>query len=52
MDNYLIDLHTHTNCSTHAYSTLEENIAAAKKRGIVAIAITNHGPAIPDGPHI
>lgn len=52
MNKYLIDLHTHTNCSTHAYSTLEENIAAAKKKGIVAIAITNHGPAIPDGPHI
>jgi putative hydrolase len=52
MNKYLIDLHTHTNCSTHAYSTLEENIAAAKKRGLLAIAVTNHGPAIPDGPHV
>jgi putative hydrolase len=52
MNKYLIDLHTHTNCSTHAYSTLEENISAAKKKGLEAIAITNHGPAIPDGPHI
>ena len=27
---YLIDLHVHSNASSHAYSTVEELIAAAK----------------------
>lgn len=48
----LVDTHTHTNASTHAYSTLEENIAHAKKVGLEAIAMTNHAPAMPDSPHI
>lgn len=48
----LVDTHTHTNASTHAYSTLEENVAIAKKKGLEAIAITNHGPKVPDAPHI
>lgn len=46
-----VDTHTHTNISHHAYSTLEENIAAAKRRGMEGIAITNHGPEIGDGAH-
>lgn len=48
---YLIDLHTHTNVNPHAYSTLGENILEAKKKGMKVIAITNHGPALPDSPH-
>ena len=43
------DTHTHTNVSQHAFSTLEENIAFAKKSGLEAIAVTNHGPALGDG---
>ena len=42
-----IDLHTHTIISGHAYSTLKENIEAAKARGLEAFAVTDHGPAMP-----
>lgn len=45
------DLHIHTIASGHAYSTIEEYVAQAKKIGLKAIAITDHGPAMPGGPH-
>ncbi|WP_432205255.1 phosphatase (plasmid) [Cetobacterium somerae] len=51
MKNYKIDLHIHTNVNPHAFSTLEENIKAAAKKGMDIIAITNHGPALQDTPH-
>lgn len=43
------DLHTHTNVSAHAYSTLLENAKYAAETGMEAIAMTNHAPGIPDG---
>ncbi|MDL2301947.1 phosphatase [Lachnospiraceae bacterium OttesenSCG-928-D06] len=43
------DLHTHTNVSQHAYSTIHENVLAAKEKGFVAIGITDHGPEMMDG---
>lgn len=49
--NFLIDMHTHTNTTPHAYSSLEENIRAGKKRGIKIIANTMHGPCLQDSPH-
>lgn len=48
----LTDLHTHTLASTHAYSTLKENIDMAKKAGLEAIAVTDHGVSMEDSPHI
>jgi putative hydrolase len=45
------DLHVHTTASGHAYSTLEEYIRQAKKIGLKAFAMTDHGPAMPGGPH-
>lgn len=45
------DLHVHTVSSGHAYSTLEEYLHQAKKIGLRAFAITDHGPAMPGGPH-
>ncbi len=45
------DLHTHTNVSTHAYSSLAEMVHAAKQAGMLAIALTDHGPAMEDGAH-
>lgn len=44
-----VDTHTHTNVSDHAFSTLEENISAAKEMGLEGIAMTNHGPDLGDG---
>ncbi|MFC1768047.1 phosphatase [Candidatus Margulisiibacteriota bacterium] len=43
------DLHIHTVASGHAYSTIEEYVVAAKKKGLKCIAITDHGPAMPGG---
>ena len=47
----IADLHTHTNVSAHAHSSLEEMVQGAKRAGLSAIAITNHGPAMEDGAH-
>ncbi len=47
----LADLHTHTVASGHAYSTLTENAMAARARGIELIAVTDHGPTVPQGAH-
>jgi len=49
--NFLIDMHTHTNTTPHAYSSLEENIKAGKEKGIKVIANTMHGPYLQDSPH-
>ena len=45
------DLHVHTVASGHAYSTLEEYLRQAKKIGLKCFAMTDHGPAMPGGPH-
>ncbi|MCX5726014.1 MAG: phosphatase [Candidatus Saganbacteria bacterium] len=47
----IADLHAHTLSSGHGFSTLEEYVMAAKKKKLKAIAITDHGPAMPGGPH-
>ncbi|MDO4483812.1 MAG: PHP domain-containing protein [Clostridia bacterium] len=39
-----VDAHTHTVMSGHAWSTLQENCAAAAKSGMKAICMTDHGP--------
>lgn len=43
----LIDLHTHTLASGHAYSTIQEMAAIAAQRGIRILGITEHAPSIP-----
>ncbi len=48
----IADTHTHTLASTHAYSTILENIAYAKKIGLRAICNTDHGPAIAGSPQV
>lgn len=47
----LADLHTHTLASGHAYSTITENVRAARMRGLELIAVTDHGPSVPQGQH-
>ncbi len=47
----IADLHTHTLFSAHAYNTATEMINQAKKLGLKAIAITDHGPLMPDSGH-
>jgi putative hydrolase len=40
----IADYHTHT-VHSHGRGTVEENVAAAQRRGLSAVAITDHGPA-------
>lgn len=47
----LADLHTHTVASGHAYSTITENARAARARKLELVAITDHGPSVPQGAH-
>ncbi|MGI6327183.1 MAG: phosphatase [Saccharofermentanales bacterium] len=42
----LFDTHTHTIVSGHAFSTLEEYVAACKRLGLEGFATTEHGPAM------
>ncbi len=48
----IADTHTHTIASGHAYSTVLENIQAAKEQGLLYLSMTDHGPKMPDAPHI
>ncbi len=50
--NIIADTHTHTIACAHAYSTLMENLAVAKQKKIKFLCRTEHGPALPDAPHI
>lgn len=52
MRKMVVDTHVHTISSGHAYSTLLENCSEAANKGMKLIAITDHGPAMPGGPHI
>ena len=40
----VMDLHTHTIASGHAYSTILEMIQAAKEKDVKLLGITEHGP--------
>lgn len=46
----IADTHTHTLACDHAYSTLAENIQAAKRKGLLFLAMTEHTPSMPGGP--
>jgi putative hydrolase len=47
----IFDGHTHTVASGHAYSTILENVAYAKKKSLKIIAITDHAHMMPGGAH-
>ena len=47
----IADLHMHTLFSSHAFNTVTEMIGQAQKIGLKAIAITDHGPLMPDSGH-
>lgn len=44
---YILDTHTHTVASGHAYSTVDEMIRAAAEGGLELLAITEHAPKMP-----
>lgn len=45
------DLHVHSIASGHAYSTINEIAIEAARKGLAAIGMTDHGPAMPGAPH-
>ena len=46
----LVDLHTHTIASGHAFSTLKENIDEAKKKGLRILGTSDHANSMPGAP--
>lgn len=44
----LMDLHTHTISSGHAYSTLKENIEQAYLKGLKILGTSDHAPGMPN----
>ncbi|HEY9062136.1 MAG TPA: phosphatase [Pseudobacteroides sp.] len=46
----VVDSHTHTISSGHAYSTIQEIAREAAGRGIEVVAITDHGPSMIGAP--
>ncbi|MGF1764867.1 phosphatase [Aliivibrio kagoshimensis] len=47
----VVDTHTHTYASGHAYSTLIENARMAKKNGLEMFCCTDHSGEMPGAPH-
>ncbi|MDO4196282.1 MAG: phosphatase [Prevotellaceae bacterium] len=47
----LLDVHTHTIMSGHAFSTLQEMIAEGQRKGLKILGVTEHGPGIPGTCH-
>ena len=47
MRKVLVDAHTHTVASGHAYSSLQEMAKAAADKGLEVLGITEHGPRVP-----
>lgn len=48
---FLIDTHTHSIVSGHAYSTIDEMTKEAAQKGVTHIAFTEHGPKMPGSCH-
>lgn len=46
----VLDVHTHTISSGHAYSSLQEMVTRAAEIGLQILGITDHAPAIPGAP--
>lgn len=47
----ILDLHTHSLASGHAYNTIYELVRSASERGVRLLGITDHGPAMPGSKH-
>lgn len=47
----VVDTHTHTYASGHAYSTLIENARLAKEHGLEMFCTTDHAESMPGAPH-
>ena len=45
--NIYFDMHTHTVASGHAFSTFKENVEEAAGKGLFALGMSDHAPAMP-----
>lgn len=45
--SFVLDAHTHTIASGHAYSTMPEMVDSAVKKGLLLLGIAEHAPAMP-----
>lgn len=45
-NNFLLDIHTHTIMSGHAYGTIRENAKAAKDANLLLLGTSEHAPGI------
>ena len=43
----VLDIHTHTLISGHAYNTIMEMAHAASEKGLELLGITDHAPEMP-----
>ncbi len=48
---YVLDTHTHTLASGHAYNTIREMATAASEKGLELLGITEHAPQMPGTCH-
>lgn len=48
---YVLDSHTHTLASGHAYNTIHEMVQAASERGLQLLGITEHAKSMPGTCH-
>ena len=48
---FVVDTHSHTISSGHAYSTVLENAAAAAEKGLQLLCVTDHASSMPGAPH-
>lgn len=46
-NTFVLDIHTHTLASGHAYGTIREMAIVAKEKGLSLLGISEHGPGIP-----
>ena len=51
MKEFVLDIHTHSLASGHAYGTIREMAAAAAEAGLQVLGLAEHGPAIPGAVH-
>lgn len=49
--NYVLDVHTHTLASGHAYSTIKEMAESAAEKGLQLLGITEHAPLMIGAPN-
>lgn len=49
--NLVLDTHTHTIASGHAYNTINEMVRTAADKGLQMLAITEHAPGMPGSCH-